>query len=122
MTDDLPAEIDRIALLFRDKLGLRGGEIGRVVRRARYRVPRRIRRKAEQLAAAAPILAHPRLRMTLDHAELTRAATDVGAYLDGVDPADRRKGWWLGALGALAFNLLLFGVLLVVFLRWKGLF
>ena len=89
--------------------------------KARHRLPRRIHRQASRLAKAEPLAGHPKLRLTLDAEGLHAAAFEVQAHLAAIDLADRRKGWWLGMLGGLAFNILLSLVMALVFLRWRGL-
>jgi hypothetical protein len=104
----------------RSSYGVGGADLAQVLRRAGRHLPRRLRREAALLARAEPLAAHPRLRCTLDAAALERAEQALQAHLGGIDPADRRKGWWLGVLGGLAFNLLLFAALLIAFLVWRG--
>ncbi len=118
--DDIQGVIDGVTAGLHDKLGVGGADLRRTLARARHRLPRRIRAQARLLARAEPLAAHPRLRQTLDAAALQAAATQVTAYLQTIDPGERRKGWWLGLLGGLAFNLLLLGVLLLVLARWRG--
>ena len=72
------------------------------------------------LARVEELSQHPRLSMTLDEEKLGRSAADLRDYLEAIDVADRRKGWWLGMLGGLAFNMILFFVLLLAVLRWRG--
>ena len=42
----------------------------------------------------------------------------VQKHLLGVDVADRRKGWWLGMAGAMAFNILLLATLIGLAIWW----
>jgi hypothetical protein len=84
-------------------------------------LPRRIYRQATKLARVEGMASHPKLRLTLDTPDLAKAAREVQEHLRSIDVVDRRKGWWLGALGALAFNILLFGALLLGFMMWQGL-
>lgn len=118
--DEIEPRIAEIAALMRAKLGARGATLGAALGRARGRLPRRIRAQARLLAEAEPFAHHPKLRLTLDHTALTKAAGEVEAHLNAIDLADRRKGWWLGMLGGLAFNMLAFVALLVAVLRWRG--
>ena len=80
-----------------------------------------IHRQATKLAQVEGMAGHPKLRLTLDTPALAKAAREVQDHLRSIDVADRRKGWWLGALGALAFNILLFGALVIAFMMWRGL-
>ncbi|WP_154664361.1 hypothetical protein [Pseudodonghicola xiamenensis] len=102
------------------RLGAGGGTLAAALRRASHRLPRRIRGQARLLARAEEKARHPKLCLTLDAVALGRAADEVAGYLKSIDLADRRKGWWLGMLGGLAFNVLAFVTLLVVILRWRG--
>lgn len=115
------ADIARVAALMRERLGVSGGTLAACLERAGRQLPWRIRRQARRLAEAEPSLEHPRLGLVADHRRLRGAAREVRAHLERIDVADRRKGWWLGVLAGAAFNILLFGVLLVLVLHWKGL-
>lgn len=116
----IPDRIAEITALMHARLGARGSTLRDVLRRARHRLPRRIRAQAARLAEAESFAAHPRLRLTLDTAALDKAAREVETHLNTIDLADRRKGWWLGMLGGLAFNMLAFLALLLALLVWRG--
>lgn len=113
--------IGRVRSSLRDKEGISGPDLDAALRKARRRLPRRIWRLGRRLSKVEPMVAHPKLVMTLDHAALRKAGAEVLSYLDGIDVADRRKGWWLGLLGSLVFNLLLFGALMIALLKARGL-
>jgi len=113
-------QIAAVSALLREKLGSKGQTLAQSLKRARHRLPRRIYRQARELARAQPMAAHPKLRQTLDGAALGRAASEVTDYLSAIDLADRRKGWVLGMLGGLAFNMILFVALLIGVLMWRG--
>ena len=111
--------ITAIVAELRAKLGVRGKDLAGALGKAKHRLPRRIYQQAMTLVAAEPLAGHPKLPQTLDSAALSAAATEVRAHLEAIDLADRRKGWWLGALGGLSFNLILMAVLLLGFLIWR---
>lgn len=113
---------DQIAVtvaLLRERLGVRGKSLRQALRRAKHRLPRRIYRRAMDLARIETMVDHPKMRLTLDSPHLLSAAGEVQTHLRSIDLADRRKGWWLGMLGGLAFNLLAFAALLLAFLAWR---
>ena len=114
-------DIDKVMALLREKLGAGGRNLDAALRKARHRLPRDVYKQALQLARAEPLAAHPKLRLTLDSVALGAAAERVRTHLETIDLADRRKGWWLGMLGGLAFNLLAFVALVVAVLMWRGL-
>ncbi len=122
MSEQIPLDqmIAEIATQLRAKLGVRGKDLGTALGKARHRLPRRIYRQALILVRAQPLAGHPKLRLTLDGPALESAAAEVSAHLEAIDLADRRKGWWLGMLGGLSFNLILMAVALVGFLIWRG--
>ncbi|MBE1283931.1 MAG: hypothetical protein GJ676_11530 [Rhodobacteraceae bacterium] len=113
--------IEKLRLALRAKEGVGGGDLKSALRKARHRLPRRVRKQAQKLVQAAPLAGHPKLCLTLDHADLRKAGTEVLRYLETVDLADRRKGWWLGMLGAMAFNILALIALVIAVLIWRGL-
>lgn len=97
------------------------GDLTTALKTARRRLPRRIFQQGMLLANAAPLIDHPKLRLTLDEAALHKAARDVCAHLKTIDLADRRKGRVLDILGSMAFSLLVVIVLVLLVLRWRGL-
>jgi hypothetical protein len=114
-------QIAETVALLRAQLGVSGKDLTKALRKARHRLPRRIYRQATKLAKVEGLASHPKLRLTLDTPALAKAAREVQEHLRDIDVADRRKGWWLGALGALAFNILLFGAIILGFMMWQGL-
>ncbi len=114
---DLPVRLVDLSQLLSDKLGVSGGSLSAQLHKARRLMPRRIRRDAELLKEAEAMADNPRLAMILDDPRYARAADAVEAHLSAIDMADRRKGWWLGVLGGMAFNLLAALVLFLVALH-----
>ena len=113
-------EIAATAALMGERMGASGESFAARLRKVRHRLPRRLRAPARALAKAEPLAAHPRLCRTLDAAALRAAAAELRAWLEAVDLADRRRGWWLGMLGGLAFNLLVLAALVIAVLLWRG--
>lgn len=118
---DISAQIGAVSELLDQKLGARGATLEAALKKARRRLPRRIYAQALLLAGAEPFASHPKLRATLDDARLTAATREVCAHLKAIDPAELRKDWWLGMAGGMAFNLLLYAVILISGLRILGL-
>ena len=119
-TISIEAQIAQTAALLRHRLGTGGADLSRTLAKAKHRLPRRIYRQGQRLARAEAMSHHPKLRLTLDQTGLGQAAQEVQAHLTSIDLADRRKGWMLGVLGALSFNLILAFALLIAFLVWQG--
>ena len=119
-TDAIRTEIRQTLDLLRTKLGVRGTSAERALSRSKRLLPSWAQGALAELARAEQVLDHPRLSLTLDRAALSRSARELRAHLKTIDVADRRKGWWLGMLGGLSFNLIAFTALLIGVLVWRG--
>lgn len=120
MANSLEQDIEEIRTLLKEREHA-SGDLDAALKRARRRLPRRIYRQGMRLAAALPLLDHPKLRLTVDEKPLRGAARELRAHLEQIDLADRRKGFWLGVLGSVALSILAVATLLIVVLRWRGL-
>lgn len=118
---DLSQDIDALSQLLHEKTGVSGRTFAARARKARRRLPRAAMRQARLIAEAEERLENPRLRVTLQDPRYGEAIAGLKAHLDGIDLAERRRGWWLGMLGGLAFNFLLAIVAAFVLLRVLGL-
>ena len=119
MIETLEGELSEISLLLEKRLKL-SGSLSESLRRARRHLPYRLRRVAEDLAAAEEASCNPRLAVTLDQTRLLRKARRLRGYLAEVDMADRRKGRLLDIAATTGFALLAVLALLVLVLRWRG--
>jgi hypothetical protein len=120
-SNDLTHTVADLQGLLAEKLGLRKGGFDARMRRAGRRLPRRIHRDARVIGKAMELGAHPKLRRRIDTAAVAAAHRRMRLHLKAIDPRDRRRGFMLGMLGGLAFNLLAAGALLVALLNWRGL-
>lgn len=120
MAASLDQDIEDIRTLLKEREHA-SGDLAAALKLVRRRLPRRVYKQGMKLAGALPLLEHPKLRQTVDQKPLRGAAREVKAHLKEIDVADRRKGFWLGVLGSMAFSLLVVMILLVVVLRWRGL-
>ena len=118
-TEKLNQRIAKLEEQLGRKLHLRGKTLSRRLRRAGRLLPKHVRRAGAVIVEAQSRSGHPRLACLIDQTGLERAFADFHAYLDGIDPAERRKAAFLGFAGSVVFNLLLVAVLVLVFLRWR---
>ncbi len=102
------------------KLGVRGRSLEKRFARAGRLLPKHVRRSGQVITRAQAALPNPRLARLHDQKAIERAFADVNCYLNGVDPAERRKDAVLGVLGSMVFNLLLLGAALAGLLYWQG--
>lgn len=112
-------ELEGLRQLMRQKLGVRGRDFPSALARAGRQLPRALRAEGKAVVAALPMLDHPKLARTIDGARMAQATAALRDHLGAIDLADRRKGFWLGVLGSMAFNILLVIVIAVVFLAWR---
>ena len=80
-----------------------------------------LRADLAQVVAATRLMGPPKLFRQIDAAALSAASNRVAAHLKTIDRADRRRGLWLGILGAIMANILILTALLIALLRWRGL-
>lgn len=121
MTQDFSSDYAMLSKLLRERLGLSGRSVAVQLAKGRRALPRALRSHADQISAAEPLLAHPHLARSVDHAALSEAVSAMQGYLKGCSAADRQIGVILHRLGVIAFNLLAIGLLLLIILRWRGL-
>ena len=119
--DDMQAKLSRASELVAEKIGPRGPDLKRQVKRAGRRLPRAVRHDLLVLAHAADLVAHPRLRAQGNADTIGQAFTRATEHLEAIDPADRRRGALLSWLAANALNLIAIFVIVVLVLRWRGL-
>ncbi|AUQ62164.1 hypothetical protein [Phaeobacter inhibens] len=119
MANPLLSDIEQVQDLLKDREQA-GGDLASALKHARRRLPRRIYRQGMRLAEAQHFLAHPKLRLTVEHDPLQRAAREVIKHLKSIDLADRRRGRLLDIVATIAFSLIVVAILLVVVLRWRG--
>ncbi|GGL67219.1 hypothetical protein [Wenxinia marina] len=107
--------------LIEERLRLRAPDLTRALARAGRRLPRKVRRAAAQVDEAARLTQHPKLSRQIDLAGVEAAHGLAAAHLRAIDPKAERRRRILDWLALIALNLLLIGIALVAWLRWRGL-
>ncbi|WP_052249447.1 hypothetical protein [Tateyamaria sp. ANG-S1] len=116
----IQARANRIQTALHAAFGVRGKTLSASLRKTGRRLPKRLRADARQILDAQGFGGHPKLMRQVDGSALKAAEDRVLTYLDGIDRADRRKGFWLGVAGAIAFNILLVLAGVVFWMWWAG--
>ena len=112
---------DRVAALMRDKLGARGTGLEAALKSRGGALPRKVRRAADDLAAAATMAQNPKLLLQVDHGALAQNYDLCQRHLSGMKA---RAGWRSGLVtvaASIALSVLMVTVLVIVLLRWRGL-
>lgn len=123
MTDtaDIDTQAETVRSLFEVHMGIRAKTLEGAVRRAGRQLPRGTRAKAQVLVEAQTLSENPKMARRLDSTQTSAAYRDLVAYLESLDLAEQRRTRALNLLAGIAFNLLIAGVLLLIWLRWQGL-
>ncbi|WP_319824696.1 hypothetical protein [Thalassovita sp.] len=95
------------------KLGLRSGPLKRRLQKALRRAPGRLYRAVDEFEQARGLLEHPKLLRLVDTPRVEAAFHALRDHLDSIDPAQRRKDFWLGFAGSAAFALIVSAALLI---------
>ena len=101
--------------------GQRRGPLLKRLRRAAGGVSKPLAQDVALIDEAVEFEAHPKLRKRVDAAAVKAAHDRIARHLDAIDPKERRKDFWLGLMGSLAFNLLAIVALVILVLKWRGL-
>ncbi|MEP1587259.1 MAG: hypothetical protein ABJR46_01180 [Tateyamaria sp.] len=118
--DSIKLRSDRVQKALEDAFGVRAKTVSRAVRKAGRRLPRGLRADAARIVAAEGCGGNPKLLRTIDGAALDTATDRLEAWLDTVDRADARRGYWTGIGAMIGFNILLIGGLVVIWMWWTG--
>lgn len=123
MTDTrgITARNEALRALFEKHMGVRASTFERAVLKAGRRLPRRLRHQAEVLIEAEGFAAHPKLERRIDSVAVRAAHRSLEAHLKTLNHSEVRRTQAINMAAGVAFNLLVVGVLVVVFLRWRGL-
>lgn len=113
-------EIAKLLKLVDAKFGIQSDELSEAMRKIGRRLPQAAHRNAARLVEAQQQLKNPKIALQLDEKSLVKPYASLRSDLESYDPADRRKGAILGALGVTVFNLIMVVILLICVLIWRG--
>ena len=119
ISDDTPAA--RASALLEERLGLRGPDLERQLRKAGRRLPRRIRQDGETIATAQRFAAHPRMARRIDQGTVDRAHGRFTRHLEAIDRREVRRTRAINLAALVAAQVLIVAVLFVAVLAWRGL-
>ncbi len=111
---------DRVGALLKLRLGVRGGDLTERMRRARRRLPRKVRIAGDRLAAAAARAQNPKLLLQIDDAEVASDYDTCLRHLNARGRGDRVRGRLVGSALGVVFSLAGVAFLLALVLKWRG--
>jgi len=119
--DELEARAGVLTEKMAEGLGVRGRTLEKCAAKAGRWLPRRIRNEIAVISEARAVQGHPKLERQIDEARIDRAYRDTAVYLDGLDPAARRRRAALDMIALIAFRLFVVLVLVIAVLIWRDL-
>ncbi|MEL7131695.1 MAG: hypothetical protein AAGK77_04710 [Pseudomonadota bacterium] len=111
---------DRVQAALGAAFGVSAKSLALALRRTGRRMPKRLHAEAQKIVQAQALGGHPKCLRQVDGTALSQAETRVITFLQSIDRADQRKGFWLGIAGAVAFNLLAVAAAVVTWMWWAG--
>ncbi|MEP4880473.1 MAG: hypothetical protein ABJX32_18905 [Tateyamaria sp.] len=102
--------------------GVRAKTLDKALRKTGRRMPKRLHAQARLIVDAQGLGGNPKLMRRIDGAAIARAEEDVVSWLDTVDRADRRRGFWIWAGSMVGFNLLIVVAGVVTWMWWTDQF
>lgn len=112
--------VDDLRLRFEEKLQVKGKSFAVQLRKARRRLPHKVRRDAMFLEQSVDLAEHPKLARMVDPSRAKTAYQNVRDYLDSVDLAAARRDAALNLVASIAFAVLVTGILVLTVLVWRG--
>lgn len=113
-------EIAKLLKLVDAKFGIQTDDLSEAMRKIGRRLPLSAHRNANRLIEVQQQLNNPKIALQIDPETPLKPFAALHSDLEKYDPADRRKGAILGALGVAVFNLIVVAVLLICVLIWRG--
>lgn len=113
-------EIAKLLKLVDAKFGIQTDDLSEAMRKIGRRLPQSAHRNANRLVEVQQQLNNPKIALQIDPKTPVKPYAALLSDLENYDPADRRKGAILGALGVAVFNLIVVFVLLICVLIWRG--
>ncbi|MEQ3730200.1 MAG: hypothetical protein ABNH38_22645 [Tateyamaria sp.] len=102
--------------------GVRAKTLDKALRKTGRRMPKRLHAQARLIVDAQGLGGNPKLMRRIDGAAIARAEEDVVSWLDTMDRADRRRGFWIWAGSMVGFNLLIVVAGVVTWMWWTDQF
>lgn len=100
--------------------GVRARTLDKALRKTGRRMPKRLHAQARLIVDAQDLGGNPKLMRRIDGVAIARAEEDVVGWLDTVDRADRRRGFWIWAGAMVGFNLIVIVAGVVTWMWWTG--
>ncbi|MEO0380394.1 MAG: hypothetical protein AAF252_08985 [Pseudomonadota bacterium] len=108
----------RVQSALEGAFGVRAKTLAKALRKTGRRMPKRLRVEAGLIAQAEALGGNPKLLRQVDGVALARAEAAVVTWLDGVDRADQRRGFWIWVGAMVGFNMIAVIAGVVTWMWW----
>jgi hypothetical protein len=112
---------DRVAALLQERMGLRGQGLAAKLKSGGRTVPQRVREAGMRLARAAEMAQNPKLLLQIDMEKVAADYDVCVRQLGALNAGARRRAFLAGTATRIALSLLVLGVLVALFVYWRGL-
>lgn len=110
---------DEVRNLIEERLKIKAHTLEKALSKAGRLLPKWAQREGTYLVHAQHYLGHPKLRLMIDEAKVTKAHRALVDHLKTIDPKERRKTRILSLLGAVSFNILFVIAAFITYLWWR---
>jgi hypothetical protein len=111
---------ERVSVLLTERLKIKGRDLEEKLDRAGRRLPRKVRRAAQDMAAAAALSHNPKLLLQIDEERFAKNYDICIKYLNPLNRGYRVRGVLLGLSASVLFSLLVVAGLFLAVLVWRG--
>ncbi|MEM8848778.1 MAG: hypothetical protein AAGE03_01950 [Pseudomonadota bacterium] len=118
MHRDLANRIDALEALMAERLHVRGGGFRAKLEAGRGRLPRKLRRQAQELADARAMLAMPSMAAKLDARRIEEVCALLERHLRTIPEGKYARRDWSATLGLAALRVLILFAAIGAFLAW----
>ena len=108
----------RVQSALEGAFGVRAKTLAKALRKTGRRLPKRLRVEAGLIAQAEALGGNPKLLRQVDGVALARAEAAVVTWLDSVDRAEQRRGFWIWVGAMVGFNMIAVIAGVVTWMWW----
>ena len=108
----------RVQSALEGAFGVRAKTLAQALRKPGRRLPNRLRVEAGLIAQAEALGGNPKLLRQVDGVALARAEAAVVTWLDSVDRAEQRRGFWIWVGAMVGFNMIAVIAGVVTWMWW----
>lgn len=111
---------ERVSILLTERLQIKGQDLADKLRRGGGRLPRKVRRAAQEIATANELSYNPKLLLQISEEKVAENYDICVKYLTKLNKGYRLRGVLLGLSTSILFSLVAVVGLVLAVLVWRG--